>query len=283
MCRFLVYKGPEMLMAELLTRSPQSLIRQSYRAREREEPLNGDGFGVGWYADDDPVPCVITAVTPAWSNRNLHNLAEKLRTGLLFAHVRAATTGMLVTELNCHPFRHGELLWMHNGRVAQFTRIKRRLRASLTDDRYAFIQVTTDSEHAFAVFLDRLFEHAGPPTLATLADAMRRTLAMLGEWTREAGITDPSFYNFAVTDGRHVVATRYVDSPEDQPETLYYAFGDRFVCRDGHYRMYPAGGPPRAVIVASEPLTEHAEDWHRVPRNHLVAVDSDCTLEVSAL
>ena len=272
-----------MLMAELLTRSTQSLIHQSYRAREREEPLNGDGFGVGWYANDDPVPCVITAVTPAWSNRNLHNLAEKLRTGMLFAHVRAASPGMPVTDLNCHPFRHGELLWMHNGRVAHFSRIKRRLRGSLSDARYEFIQGTTDSEHAFAVFLDHLLAQPDGPAVRRMADAMRHTIARLGELTREAGNTDPSYYNFAVTDGTNIVATRFVDSEHHQPETLYIARGERFAVQEGRYRMDAANGEPKAVIVASEPLTEHAEDWERIPRNHLVSIDDGFAVEVSPL
>jgi predicted glutamine amidotransferase len=272
-----------MLMAELLTRSTQSLIHQSYRAREREEPLNGDGFGVGWYAQDDPNPCVITGVTPAWSNRNLHNLAEKLRTGMLFAHVRAASPGMPVTDLNCHPFRHGELLWMHNGRVAHFSRIKRRLRATLSDARYDFIQGTTDSEHAFAVFLDHLLADPGRPTVSRMAGAVRHTIVRLKELTREAGITDPSYYNFAVTDGSIVVASRYVDSEHHEPETLYIARGDHFAVQQGRYRMYAAAGEPRAVIVASEPLTEHAEDWERIPRNHLVSIDAGFAVQVSPL
>lgn len=66
MCRFVVYKGRELLMADLLTRPKHSLIKQSYDARERREPLNGDGFGVGWYAPElDPTPCIFTSVTPA--------------------------------------------------------------------------------------------------------------------------------------------------------------------------------------------------------------------------
>jgi len=50
MCRFLCYKGPEILLTDLLYRQQNSLILQSFKARERKEPLNGDGFGVGWYA-----------------------------------------------------------------------------------------------------------------------------------------------------------------------------------------------------------------------------------------
>ena len=47
MCRFLVYKGRRVPMSDLLENTEQSLIRQSYEAREREEPLNGDVLGIG--------------------------------------------------------------------------------------------------------------------------------------------------------------------------------------------------------------------------------------------
>ena len=67
-------------MSDLLMKSEQSLIMQSYKAKERKEPLNGDGFGVGWYDHDvDPTPCVFTSTQPAWSNRNLYRLSEKIR------------------------------------------------------------------------------------------------------------------------------------------------------------------------------------------------------------
>ena len=78
MCRFVVYKGRPLLMADLVTRPSHSLIHQSYRAEQWEEPLNGDGFGVGWYVPEiDDTPAVFTSVTAAWSNRNLRRLAEK--------------------------------------------------------------------------------------------------------------------------------------------------------------------------------------------------------------
>ena len=85
MCRFLVYKGRDMFMSDLLIRAEQSLIQQSFKSREREEPLNGDGFGVGWYAPEiDPTPCVFTSIQPAWSNRNLYRIAEKVKSNLFF-------------------------------------------------------------------------------------------------------------------------------------------------------------------------------------------------------
>lgn len=56
MCRFTFYLGEEIGVADLVTRPENSLIHQSTHARERPEPLNGDGFGLVWYVPDDPEP-----------------------------------------------------------------------------------------------------------------------------------------------------------------------------------------------------------------------------------
>jgi len=267
-------------MADLLTRPKHSLIKQSYDARERREPLNGDGFGVGWYAPEiDPTPCVFTSVTPAWSNRNLHRLAEKISSPCIFAHVRAASPSMVVSEINCHPFQYGRFLWMHNGGIPQFDKIKRRLRASLRDDVYNLIQGTTDSEHAFALFLNRLPDHLGDYALEVLAQTMMATIKQLNAWCEEAGMTEPSYYNFAVTDGQHVLVTRYVSDPARDPASLYYSYGTKYECREGVCRMVQVEERERAVIIASEPLTEAKEDWRPVPKNHLLLVTPELRVE----
>ncbi len=276
MCRFLVYRGREIFMSDLLIRSEQSLIRQSFKAREREEPLNGDGFGLGWYAPDvDPTPCVFTSVTPAWSNRNLHRLAEKIRSNCVFAHVRAASPGALVTELNCHPFQYRQFLWMHNGRIPQFSRVRRKIREHLDDEFYNHIEGTTDSEHAFALFLHRLRRHLSDYNLARLARTMIGTIRKLDAWTRAADVGQPSFFNFALTDGQNIVATRYVSEDTIEPESLYVARGERFESREGRYDMVAAQHQVSAVIIASEPLTDDRDDWQPVPRNHVVTVSPE--------
>jgi glutamine amidotransferase len=123
MCRFMVYKGAEASMADLITRPSHSIVRQSYASLERTTSyvtpptLNGDGFGVGWYlgADGlglDPTPGVFTSIQPVWSSENLNQLARKVRSGLVFAHVRAASAPP-VSETNCHPFASGRFLFMH--------------------------------------------------------------------------------------------------------------------------------------------------------------------------
>lgn len=268
-------------MSDLITKSEQSLIRQSFKARERAEPLNGDGFGVGWYMPEiDPTPCVFNDLRPAWANRNLHRLAEKIRSTCLFAHVRAASADMAVSEVNCHPFQYDRFLWMHNGGVSGFARIKRRLRESLDDECYNLIQGTTDSEHVFALFLNKLSAHIEDYSAQILAETMIATVVRLNDWTQEAGITAESRYNFAVTDGQNIVATRYVTEPSREPHSLYYASGDAFDAVDGGYRMHPTERHAKAVIIASEPLTAERADWTAVPVNHLVMVTPELHLRV---
>jgi predicted glutamine amidotransferase len=276
MCRFLCYSGPPVLLSELLYRPGHSLILQSYKAKERAEPLNGDGFGVGWYAPEiAATPCVFTSVSPAWSNQNLRRLAEHVRSPLFFAHVRAASPGMEVSEANCHPFQSGRFLWMHNGQVASFARIKRRLRHSLPDRLYESVRGSTDSEHAFAVFLDRLGDTDTPRTPRDLARALVETVARLEEWTAEAGADAPSYYNFAVTDGSSIAAVRYVSDPSLDPISLYFR-----VVGEPPSRRGAAVAPDRAVMLASERLSENKGAWRRVAPNHAVVVSADREVKV---
>ena len=283
MCRFVAYRGHELILADLLTRSSQSLIHQSYRAREGLEPLNGDGFGVGWYAREvDPTPCVLTSMRPAWANRNLRRISEKIRSTCVFAHVRAATDGSAVTELNCHPFQYDEFLWMHNGQVADFAGIKRKLRNKLSDSIYEAIEGTTDSEHAFALFLQYLRRYRDDYNLDRLAKTMSRTITKLTHWS-PGSQTSASHCNFAVTDGQSIVASRYISTEDEEPQSLYVAQGTRFEVHDGRYRMIRSNGRNEAVIVASEPLTDVQEDWELVPRNHMVTVSPELSVHLRPL
>lgn len=284
MCRFLCYAGPEVLLADLLYRPKKSLILQSYKAEERKEPLNGDGFGVGWYAPAvAETPCVFTSVTPAWGNQNLRRLAEHVKSPRFFAHVRAASPGMQVSEANCHPFRHGRYLWMHNGAVGEFARIKRRLRESLPDRLYDAVEGTTDSEHAFAVFLDLVGDPAAQLSAGEMGRKLVQTIARIERWAEEVGVAAPSYFNFAVTDGRGLAAVRYVSDPLLEPASLYYSAGKMYRCEEGVCRFYPAPPGGRSVVIASERLTEERDDWVRVAPNHVLTVTPDLEVEVELM
>lgn len=192
--------------------------------------------GVGWY--EDPItstetrnePCIFSAVTPAWSNRNLRRLAKKVRSRLVFAHVRASTTGAL-SEENCHPWSYGVLLFQHNGGVGDFNeKIKRKLQNALDDVYFAVPQGNTDSEWVFALLLQNLHELGADPLAPsfdhrTLRTAMLNTIAKLNGWAKASGVVTPSLLNLCLTDGHSVVATRYVSSREDEAASLYFSTG----------------------------------------------------------
>ena len=151
MCRWLAYSGTPIRLEELLLKRDRSLIDQSLHARLGATTTNGDGFGVGWYQDGEP-PRLYKSTNPAWSDRNLRELAAGVSSPLFFAHIRAST-GTAVQETNSHPFRHGHWLWMHNGLIRDFQRVKRELALAVEDSLYPCIEGTTDSELMFYLAL----------------------------------------------------------------------------------------------------------------------------------
>ena len=125
MCRWLAYSGSPVSLHTLLYKPQHSLIDQSLHSKLGVETTNGDGFGVGWYGEAD-APGVFHSAEPAWNDRNLRGISEHIVSPLVFAHIRAST-GSPVQQTNCHPFRYGRWLWMHNGGIANFQEVKRDL------------------------------------------------------------------------------------------------------------------------------------------------------------
>ena len=283
MCRFLCYIGPEIFLSDLLYSPKNSLILQSYKSKERKEPLNGDGFGVGWYTPQIATPCVFRSLTPAWNNQNLQRLSAHVKSSCFFAHVRAASPGMSVCEMNCHPFQSGNYLWMHNGTIEGFWQIRRRLRQSLPDHLYNNIEGTTDSEHAFAVFLNLLGDANREHSADELGRTLVKTVAHLERWTAEMNSAKPSYYNFAVTDGQSVAAIRYVSEPTIEPASLYYAAGRKYQCSNGVCQLVDCDPREKAVVIASERLSEDNNHWIRVAPNHLLMVNKDLEAKVELM
>ncbi|CAG8664342.1 1637_t:CDS:2, partial [Acaulospora morrowiae] len=235
-------------------------------------------FSIGWYEphpdpENGSTPCIFTSVTPAWNNRNLLRLSEKIRSCLVFAHVRASTIGAL-SETNCHPWQYHNLMWIHNGNIANFNKIKRKLQQSLRDEIFFHVQGNTDSEWAFALFLNQLEDPKnGNFDYETLRMAMLKTIDQLNIWAKEEGIDEPSLLNFAVTDGQSIICTRYISSKENEAASLYFSSGTNFVeYKPGHYRMIKADRRNDIVLIASEPLTYEKTDWITIPCNTCVVI-----------
>jgi glutamine amidotransferase len=292
MCRFLVYKGAKpIILSKLITEPSHSILTQSYDSRLRldsRRPVNGDGFGVGWYTDISlgPDPCIFTSTLPAWNCVNLERIAPKTASHLVFAHVRATTEGSLA-ENNCHPFQHNTLMWMHNGNIGAWQYVKRPLADSLADKWFLSVKGGTDSEWAFALFLDLLQREGADPSAEPeggfetklLRRAMKKTIAKINDFVKnvpdeyKVGDETRSLLNFAVTDGHSVIVTRYVSSKTDAAASLYYSSGTAWVeGSKGQFKMERRDKASDVVLVASEPLTFERHNWLSVPTNTIVTI-----------
>lgn len=282
MCRLIAYLGSPIVIDKLLYQPKNSLVNQSISAKEIEEPLNGDGFGIGWYAPEiNEAPATFVSVSPAWSNRNLRNLAPKIKTECFVAHVRAASVGE-VSESNCHPFQYKNLLMMHNGGVEDFGAIKRIIRDPLNDELYNWIKGQTDSEHIFAYLLNYLFSHHKSVGPEAVIDAFEHTFADLKKLMDKGGIKEPAYLNMVVTNGLFLVGTRYCTDPKEEPLTLYHSEGTRYVVEDGISQMAAPEDNDHAVLVVSEKLTDD-KDWALIPPNHFVVVDRSMNVKLRAI
>ncbi|NVO15436.1 MAG: class II glutamine amidotransferase [Rhodoplanes sp.] len=251
MCRWIAYRGETIALEHYVTAPARSLVAQSLHALESTASTHGDGFGLGWYGDH-PEPGLYREVRPAWSDENLRYLCRHIQSHMFFAHVRSAT-GTPITRPNCHPFACGRWLFMHNGFIGDWTRIRRRVEALIPDELYGSRTGTTDSEAMFLAIL-------GAGLDRDPIGAVARTLAAVTAMCCEDGHADPLRFTAAIANGRDLYAFRY--AVNDKANTLYY----RAVGKD--------------VVIVSEPLDEDRSEWHAVAPDHVVVARANHAPEV---
>ena len=256
MCRWLAYTGSPILVHDLLYRPKHSLIVQSLTSTMGAEPTNGHGFGLGWYTDA-PVPGVFRSTEPAWNDSNLKELSEHISSPLFFTHIRAAI-GSAVQQTNCHPFRHGNWLFMHNGYINEFNTIKRDLILAVDPSLYPEIKGQADTEVLFYLALSFGLEH-DPPT------AVARAIGLVEAVAERHGVPHPFQGTVATTDGENIWAFRY--SSERNSRTLFYTT-DVPTLR----KLYPGRQlfqemSDNAKLIVSEPLGDVAGVWNEVPES----------------
>jgi len=294
MCRLAVYLGPDIVLSHFLTEPSHSIILQSSGAYETIVQLNGDGFGVGWYAPSmTPYPAIFREVTPAWSNENLRELARVIKTGCVLAHVRKASTGSAVVFTNCHPFSYKKFSFMHNGGIYNFVDVKKNIVDMLSAKAFHQLKGTTDSEYLFALFLDNYKSLKGKTQHKTkvevMAQALCAVIVTIEEVTQSAKSEKVvNHLNLVICDGDNIVATRYTTGPLKEAHTLFYCTGSRYHLHESGSPRITRSGHPHAdhenekplkhesmVIVASEPLTNNKEDFVEVPPNYMILADRD--------
>ncbi|HWH44772.1 MAG TPA: class II glutamine amidotransferase [Thermoleophilaceae bacterium] len=275
MCRWLGYFGDPIPLGELIYDAPHSLIEQSRHARLQASYYNGDGFGLGWYRDDREHPGVYRNILPAWSDPNLRELATQIRSPLFLAHVRAAT-GTAIQQTNCHPFRHGRWIFVHNGFIADFARIRRELLLAVAPHLFASIEGTTDSELIFHLGLTFGLEEEPVPALERMAGFVEAVAA-------DHGVPEPLQMTIGLSDGERLYAVRYASGPV---ANSLYVSEDIAARPRGGVRLtpgqiageaYPEDRPlpnlsPGARAIVSEPVGDLPGLWLEVPPRSALTV-----------
>ncbi|MFC8516102.1 ergothioneine biosynthesis protein EgtC [Streptomyces sp. NPDC057257] len=235
MCRHLAYLGPEEPLGRLLVEPAHSLYRQSWEPRrQRYGTVNADGFGVGWYAEGDPVPARYRRAGPIWADLSFADLTRVIRTGALLAAVRDATLSGADAEAAAAPYASGPWLFSHNGAVKGWPRSLAPLVPSLPAADVLSLEARNDSALVWALVLARL--RAGDEEGQALADTVLEV----------AEAAPGSRLNLLLTNGESITATTWGD-------TLWYLHR-----------------PGRGTVVASEPYDDDPH-WQEVPDRTLLA------------
>jgi glutamine amidotransferase len=286
MCRHLAYVGVPRPVRELVTDPEFGLVRQAYAPRrQRHGLLNADGFGVGWYADGDPVPARYRRAVPIWTDAGLPDLARVVRTGALLAAVRDGTPGFPYTEQACAPFAAGHVLFSHNGALPGGAPALAALAAQLDPAELLALDTPTDS----AVLLALVRRHltAGDDLAKAITTVAAPTAAApVGSAPVESAPVESAPVESAPVESAPVESAPVGSAPAEAAlvevastgarggwRNLLATDGDTIVAaKDGDSLCWrPLDG---GVVVASEPYDDEP-GWQDVPDRHLLVATRD--------
>lgn len=255
----MAYSGESIQVDELLFNAKHNLIDQSMSSRSAETPTNGDGFGLGWYGRHAK-PGLFRSIRPAWNDFNLHDLAANIDSHMFMAHVRA-TSLATVQETNCHPFRYGNWLFVHNGEVFEIEKFQRELLLAVDPKYFRNIMGSTDSELMFHLALTFGLEDDVPGALMRMAGFIERA-------GKEKGVAESLWMTLGVTDGKTLYGVRYAS--DNAAPTLYHSVDPAHILEINPLLKGRIGETARSL--ASEPIGVFPQIWKEVPQATLLTV-----------
>ena len=291
MCRVMAYLGKPVLLDSLIYQPDNSLVRQSY-APQMLHMLNLAGFGMAAWDEGShqpEAPYVYKSTDLPIFDSNLKNLAGKVNTSCLLAHVRGVpyTHEARVESANVHPFQYPgmRMAMAHNGDLYGFAQMKYDLLKYIKPEIARHISGTTDSEWIYALLMSRVEDPASDLELDEILPAVEETLEIIRDVRHKNGISISSSVNLFLCDGNDLVATRFtfdfgcfannVHEANLSYLSLWFTIGRDYASYDGEWRM--AGGAKEAdsVLVASEPLSQDVSTWIEVPEYSLLYVTTN--------
>ncbi len=262
MCRWISYSGDPIALESLIITPQNSLIDQSMSAKMGAKPTNADGFGVGWYGRNNE-PGIYRSILPAWGDQNLKELSHHISSNLFMAHVRRST-GTPVQSSNCHPFRFANWMFVHNGLIRDFQKIRRELVMKVDPKYFPYMEGNTDSEVIF--YLALTFGLQDNPR-----QAVEQTIGLIEKLGKEQGTEHPIQMSLGITDAEKLYAFRY--SSEGESRSLFYSNS-----ADEIKALYPNSHRARDLTanmraIVSEPLSDLQGVWLPVEESTMLIVE----------
>jgi predicted glutamine amidotransferase len=171
-----------------------------------------------------------------------------------------------VQQTNCHPFRHGHWLFMHNGYINEFATIKRDLVLAIDPSLFPHIKGQADTEVLFYLALTFGLE-SDPPK------AVEQAIGLVEAVAERHAIPHPFQGTVATTDGESIWAFRY--SSEHNSRSLFYTTDVRTLRKLYPERQLFQDVSETARMIVSEPLGDVAGVWNEVPESTYGVVAPD--------
>jgi predicted glutamine amidotransferase len=247
MCRLLGYcSGREASLADLIG-------ADGLQAFTGLCALHGDGWGMAWYEGDEPV--IRKSPVRADGEPEYDKLAREPLSDLGLVHLRWATPGLGINELNNHPFQRGQFAFAHNGAIHPQDRLPQMLPAGW-ENRLAG---TTDSERYFLLIMSRLAARDGD-MVAAIADAATDIDARFEPNSLNAILLSPDrLYAISWHHESRIPEAKLRACGFDQPAEIAAYFDLAFTATAG------------AVVVASSGWPQPG--WTTLPNRHALIVD----------
>ncbi|MFC1587331.1 class II glutamine amidotransferase [Planctomycetota bacterium] len=280
MCRIFGFKATDSTNIRFSLAHAENALRV-------QSVTNPDGWGVGFYVNNDAK--VIKRPISADSDYAFLQLSDIVSSDCVLAHVRKGSVGA-VNTVNCHPFNYQQWLFAHNGTLEEAGNIQAKLAQTLAPQLKNNILGSTDSEMCFHVILNILLQEFAVdldnPDLSSrlVCTAVAAAICHMDNLSRKAGADYISRFNFVLTNGTFMLATRrgsdmYYLERYRQPDAVgMWANAEQREGLDILLEEDADSAPRASVFVASEPIT--AEKWQEMPQDSCLIIDNQAKVDI---
>lgn len=233
MCRLLIYFGNPVYLSDIISKPPHSIIKQSYTKaytpniikNRMNSDLNLDGFGCAWWIPDKKSFYVYKSLKPIWNDTILKEISNSIKSPIIIAHIRAVLRKKTspVSDLNTHPFKINDWIWLHNGCICNFNKFKSNFISHIKSKYLSKLYGSTDSEFCFGLFLSILDFNKNP---------LQSMILLFKNFIKN---NYSGYYNFVTSNGNEIIATRVVIGLDTEALSLYYDTTNKIISSEPNY------------------------------------------------